>query len=458
MAQPSWAVLDEANFHYSYRIDKVRAEYQMWRSAQPITDVLTDEDWTTLSTVLYTQLGEPKHRLSRFLDALECLDRLPKVKAMVESTWLLDMNQLAAIESAVAEAPVAITDDDFFWQALDDDLIDRFTPTRPRQLTPTNSTIRKTVKATILSVEEAAAPDPEAPTPEGGPVPCDNPGALLSSLPPIEDQTNILLVEDLDDGQVRFDLTVDQATGTLLADAVKKAADEQECSQANAMIGLLQGVITTTVTTNIYQASDIPDAPTYHPSRGVLTKEAADTLAELVTKTLDMNQAKDAATTSYETTPAIRSYLIGRDWTCRWPGCNRKAVTADADHRINHDDGGPTTAANMIMLCRHHHNRKTDRQVFYLVDHHTGDVYWFLPDGTWVVDQATGPLAPTQKRWVQTLHQRRIHRRERLAAKAAAERFDAYRGIIEAEPEPPQPRPYLPWRKPPDTPPRYIQV
>ncbi|MDO5669299.1 MAG: HNH endonuclease signature motif containing protein [Corynebacterium sp.] len=458
MTKPSWAVLDEKNFHYSYRIAKVRAEYEMWRSALPITDVLSHEDWTMLSTVLYSELGEPKHRQARFLDALECLDRLPKVKAMVEETWLLDMNQLSAIESAVCEAPVAIQDDDFFWEALDDDLMDRFTPSRPRQLTPSNSTIRKTVKATILSLEDAAIPDPEVPAPEDGPTPCENPGELLSSLPPVEDQINLLQVEDLADGQVRFDLTVDQATGTLIADAVKKAAAEQECSQANAMVGLILGQITSTVITNIYRASDVPDAPAFHADRGILTRESTAILEEFLTKTRDMDEAQDLATLSYETTPAIRALLIGRDWICRWPGCNRKAVACDADHRINHADGGPTTAANMIMLCRHHHNRKTDRQIFYLIDHPTGDVYWFLPDGSWVVDEATGPLAPKQKRWVQTFHQRRLRRRERLAAQAAAERYNAYRGIIEAPPEPTEPRHYLPWRKPPDVPPTYVEA
>ncbi|MFC6146695.1 HNH endonuclease signature motif containing protein [Corynebacterium nasicanis] len=446
MAQPSWAVLDKSNFHYEFRVSKVKAEYEMWRSAQPIRDVRSHEDWTTLSSVLRSQLGEPKHRQARFLDALDCLDRLPRLRAFVEDSWLLDMEQLSFIERAVCEAPIAIQDDDFFWKALDEDLMERFTPSRPRQLTPTNSTIKATVIGTIRSVEHLAIPDshPLGNKPVEGPATCENPGELMSTLPPVEEETSSLIMQDLPGGNVRFDLSVGQAAGTQIADAVMQVANEQNCSQAEALSGLILGNISTQVTTLVYAAKDVEDAPVYHPERGLLSAEAAATLQELVTKTLDMDEAADAATCAYETTDLIRAYLFGRDWTCRWPGCSRKATHCDADHRINHADGGPTTAANMIMLCRHHHNRKTDRQAFYLLDHHTGDVYWLFADGTYVVDAATGPLAPKQKRWVQTFSQRRLRLRERLAAQAAAERFENYQHRINS---PPEPRRYLPWRR-----------
>lgn len=457
MPQASWAVLDPRNFHYEYRLAKVQAEYAMWRSAQPITDVRSEEDWSTLSSVLYSELGIPKHRQERFLDALECLDRLPQLRSFQESTWLLDMEQLSAIERAVGEAPVAIQNDDFFWRALDEDLIERFTPSRPRQLAPTNSTIKATILGTIRSVETQAIPDyaPLGANPDEGPEPCENPGELMSTLPPQEEEPDMLSIEDLPGGRVRFDLFVGQAAGTQIADAVQQAARERECSQAEALTQLILGNITTSVTTMVYSARDVADSPVHHPQRGILSDAAAATLKDLVTKVIDMDQAADAATPSYETTAPIRAYLVGRDWVCRWPGCSRKATYCDADHRINHGDGGPTTASNMVMLCRHHHNRKTDQQAFYLLDPITADVYWLFSDGTWVVDAATGPLAPKQKHWVQTFSQRRERRREMLAARAAAERFADYRDRID---NPPEPRRYLPWRQDADPEPRPVEV
>ncbi|MCS5478588.1 hypothetical protein NYP18_02850 [Corynebacterium sp. YIM 101645] len=80
----------------------------------------------------------------------------------------------------------------------------------------------------------------------------------------------------------------------------------------------------------------------------------------------------------------------------------------------------------MVMLCRHHHNRKTDAQATYLLDPITGDVFWLFADGTWAVDHAQGPLAAVEKRWVQTYVQRRARRAERAAARAAAAEFEDY--------------------------------
>ena len=78
-------------------------------------------------------------------------------------------------------------------------------------------------------------------------------------------------------------------------------------------------------------------------------------------------------------------------------------------------------------------------------------MYWLFKDGTWAVDEATGPLAPKQRRWVQTWVQRRERYRARLAQQAARERFDAYRERINS-PAPPVETPEHPveWLAPPD--------
>ncbi|MCS5481011.1 HNH endonuclease, partial [Corynebacterium sp. YIM 101645] len=53
-------------------------------------------------------------------------------------------------------------------------------------------------------------------------------------------------------------------------------------------------------------------------------------------------------------------------------------------------------------------------------------------DGTWAVDHAQGPLAPVEKRWVQTYTQRRKRRAERAAARAAAQEFEDYQEDAQA--------------------------
>ncbi len=317
MSQPaSWSVLNPHSFYSRARRVRAEAEYTYWRKLRPIADIESEEDWTTVTTRLHRDTGLTKTALNRNFDALDTLDQLPRLNALVQETFLLEMHHLAIIDAVV-------------------------------------------------------------------------------------------------------DLLLEPAT-----------------IQVNSLL---------------YSAHDIADAPVHHPTTGVLTEEAAKTLREMVSHTLDMDEAQNADTTAHDMTFRIRCFVIGRDWVCRWPGCNRKAVHADGDHRINHKDGGPTSADNMAMLCRHHHNRKTDQQVTYLIDPVTGDVYWHFRDGTYAVDLATGPLAPRERRWVQTYAHRKGRAREYARRKATVERFEAYqaRHGKSGRPPPPVPDPlsFLAWHQ-----------
>jgi hypothetical protein len=47
-----------------------------------------------------------------------------------------------------------------------------------------------------------------------------------------------------------------------------------------------------------------------------------------------------------------------RDGVCQAPGCCKPASLCDIDHRIPHDDGGPTAGWNLGPYCRRHHIQK----------------------------------------------------------------------------------------------------
>ena len=47
-----------------------------------------------------------------------------------------------------------------------------------------------------------------------------------------------------------------------------------------------------------------------------------------------------------------------RDGVCQAPGCCKSASLCDIDHRIPHDDGGPTAGWNLGPYCRRHHIQK----------------------------------------------------------------------------------------------------
>jgi hypothetical protein len=53
------------------------------------------------------------------------------------------------------------------------------------------------------------------------------------------------------------------------------------------------------------------------------------------------------------------THLIqARNATCATPGCGAAAVTADMEHTIAWEDGGPTDEYNLDPRCRHHHRLK----------------------------------------------------------------------------------------------------
>ncbi|MFL6089909.1 MAG: DUF222 domain-containing protein [Aeromicrobium sp.] len=57
--------------------------------------------------------------------------------------------------------------------------------------------------------------------------------------------------------------------------------------------------------------------------------------------------------------PAILAKAIEfRDGVCQAPGCCRLASLCDIDHRIPHEDDGPTAGWNLGPLCRRHHKLK----------------------------------------------------------------------------------------------------
>ncbi len=70
----------------------------------------------------------------------------------------------------------------------------------------------------------------------------------------------------------------------------------------------------------------------------------------------------DYGTKTYAPPTALREYIIARDRTCQFPGCNRAGYMCDIDHVepfTGSDEGGGTSADNLITLCRRHHRLKT---------------------------------------------------------------------------------------------------
>jgi len=67
------------------------------------------------------------------------------------------------------------------------------------------------------------------------------------------------------------------------------------------------------------------------------------------------SQLLDVGRTHRLVTPGLWQALIARDQHCAFPACTRPPVACDAHHIRHWAEGGPTSLANLVLLCRTHH-------------------------------------------------------------------------------------------------------
>ena len=95
-------------------------------------------------------------------------------------------------------------------------------------------------------------------------------------------------------------------------------------------------------------------------------------------------------------TAPIWKALVARDRHCRFPGCTRPPVMCHAHHVVHWVDGGPTSVANMLLLCGHHHRlvHSSPWQVGFAAD---GRVVFTPPPGAVRRRPPRPPRAPQRE-------------------------------------------------------------
>jgi 5-methylcytosine-specific restriction endonuclease McrA len=112
--------------------------------------------------------------------------------------------------------------------------------------------------------------------------------------------------------------------------------------------------------------------------------------------------------------PALRRALLHRDRTCRFPGCH---VRVGQGHHVQHwAQGGPTTLANLVLLCRRHH-RAVHEEGYQLARGPDGALGFRLPDGRPLPE--VPPPSPVPAEPAATLQARHAARGLRIHARTA---------------------------------------
>ena len=64
------------------------------------------------------------------------------------------------------------------------------------------------------------------------------------------------------------------------------------------------------------------------------------------------SQPLDVGRTTRTIPVGIRRAVVGRDRSCRWPGCGRPHQWCDVHHLVHWVEGGETKLENLILTCR----------------------------------------------------------------------------------------------------------
>ncbi|WP_080795994.1 HNH endonuclease signature motif containing protein [Corynebacterium pacaense] len=369
-----YAVNNQNNPIATSRTQIRRMEHLFWEENLPPEEADLDSAVASLSAAT----GESRTRINFLVLAFAQLRELPRLNALQHELFHLDLNRIIAISTGLFGLhPCNLG-------SVDDLLTEYLTAGTPNEILPSAESIRRRIKSIRDALDDARA------TSRSG-----------------TQQDISFGVEISPEGSAEVGATIDAVDGKLLREAVEAHASATGMSPAQAFVDIIRNRIRVTVILNLYKARDLVDAPVWADGLGWVDRQTGSHWEDQAARTRDMDAAGGTTTEAHDPPADLRSAVVGRDGCCRFPGCRVPASRCQADHRVNHSTGGPTCRANLVMLCQHHHNMKTDGRVNYLLDPHTGIIVWLFLDGSWAVTTPEGPLTPVNARWAQTVSQYR---------------------------------------------------
>ncbi|WP_156762239.1 HNH endonuclease signature motif containing protein [Microbacterium karelineae] len=157
--------------------------------------------------------------------------------------------------------------------------------------------------------------------------------------------------------------TMDQLRADLIADVLLSAEPTGHELHASGTGATLTGIAATVqVTIPVTQILDPDEGTAWADDGGLVSPDTARIVAGSAAGWERLfvrpETGEIVAVDRYRPSEAQRRALIGRDMTCRFPGCTTPARKADLDHSREYARGGPTTIENLAALCEPHHMMK----------------------------------------------------------------------------------------------------
>lgn len=334
-----------------------RGYWRAWHKLLP----RPDDDAELSFSRIGRQFGLSGYKAERVFLGIDTMSYLPRMTRLHEEDWFLDYDRLIAIGQGL----LGVKDEVYAY--VDEALVELFTPSRRNQHLPDAGRIRATISEVLSQFYS-----------------CDK----------AEEKPASYRLRRSGD-RAHLELTLDALTMEAVDRLVRRRAQSQGISFAAALAALVLDPVNTTLVINTFQP--VGSSLAHLEGYGYLEFEAEDAR---------VREVSPCTEASYRPSSGLRAFVEGRDGTCRWPGCRVPAHRCQLDHRVNYHEGGPTSSDNLASLCQHHHNIKTDRRAFYLMDPITGDIYWLFADGTWVSTVPQGPIVTDSANWKQTIIQR----------------------------------------------------
>ncbi|RAV33803.1 HNH endonuclease signature motif containing protein [Corynebacterium heidelbergense] len=295
-----------------------------------------EEVITDVTTRIAARLGISHSAALMYCDIGTMLAAYPKTGAMLESGAfsLAHLNTIAGDLVAVSPGLRA---------EVDPAVVRALRPTIADQAVPGPRTIHRRLQRLLAQYDPPARPTDS------------------DELPPEPPKTQ-LEIDSRNADYTTFHLTLGKMDALELTRAIDSAAATQECSRAQALLALVRGEASADVTLNLYaNAADLSSIT------GAGTRLEPAAAVRWLSRVTHLRFPGADSTKGYTPTPGIRAAVMGRDGTCRFPGCGVEAEDCQLDHiaRYNHEnsrEGGATNTANLHCLCSTHHRVKTAGQ------------------------------------------------------------------------------------------------